>query len=169
MDKTLIIALSAVVLLVIFGSMWFSWRMRQQKGATAPMPTVDVGPVTISARGLYVATTKRENSLERFAIKNLTYRAQGLLSVNAAGISFVLNGEGITTLPRELLTAIRSSNVTIDKAVEPEGLTVIDWQHPDLGAVSSYFRISSLVERPRIENALHALIGTTPQKEEVSS
>lgn len=169
MDKTLIIVLSAVVLIVIFASMWFSWRVRQQKGAAAPMPTVDVGPTTASGRGLYVATTRRDNALERLAIKNLTYRAQGMLSVNASGISFVLNGEGITTLPRQLLTAVRSSNVTIDKAVEPQGLTVIDWQHPDFGAVSSFFRINSLVERPQVETALHALIGTTPQKEEVSS
>ncbi len=137
---------SIIVGLVIVGSligMVLGWRARQRRQADIPQPQpvpVDVGTVRAAVSGLYVATTRRGEPLERIAVRGLGYRSRAVATASDAGVSLELTGTEPAFIPVADLQSASRATWTIDTAVEPGGLVLLGWRLGGL-EVDSYLRV----------------------------
>lgn len=139
MDKVIAGIVIAAIIAFMLGAMALGWwaRTKRQSGYAelAEIPA-DLGAVLGEFEGLYLATTPAEDRLNRIAVRGLGFRARTTLQLTEAGIVFI----GDRFLPRESITAIGRASWTIDRGVEPDGLSVVSWMLGD-DAVESYFRL----------------------------
>lgn len=139
MDKVLPAIIIIVVVAVILTLMVLSWRRRGRTQAHLPELSsipADTGEVVGSFDGLYLATTPAGEPLNRIAVRGLGFRQRGRLAVTAGG--FILLDDRF--IPLADVTAVSRASWTIDRGVEPDGLSVISWS---LGGtpLDSYFRL----------------------------
>lgn len=139
MDKVLPAIVIVVVVAVILSLMVLSWRRRGRAQAYLPelaAVPADTGEVIGSFDGLYLATTPSGEPLNRIAVRGLGFRQRGKLVVTAGG--FILLDDRF--IPLADVTGVSRASWTIDRGVEPDGLSVISWT---LGGTSldSYFRL----------------------------
>ncbi len=73
--------------------------------------------------GLYVATTRHDEPLERLAIKGLGFRSRVDVTVTTAGVALDLPGQPRIALTRDRLVDAAQATVAIDRVVERDGLT----------------------------------------------
>lgn len=154
--STLIVAV--VLLLLLLGG-WAAWRSRTRRDAgLVPSHAVPAQPgaVIVTARALYVATTKHGEPLERLAIRGLGFRAQGALAVHDSGVLLSLDGSEDVWIPASDLIDAEPATVVIDKAVERDGLLAVSWR---IGAVpvSSYFRVFEPEKSGAIYDAIDSI------------
>lgn len=151
--------LIVVVTLLIFFGMWWGWRSRVRRDA-ALAPAHDVpaglGAPVVSARVLYVATTRAGQALERLAIRGLGFRAQGTLAVFATGALISLDGNEDVWAPASDLAAAAPAQVAIDKVVEKGGLLKLSWTIGET-LVDSYFRVLEPEKSSRLYDAIDSL------------
>ncbi len=130
----------AVILLALLA---WAWRRRSKRdaGLHAPVGEAPAGAVALREfPGLYVATTRRDEPLERLAIRGLGFRARGVVTLTDAGLVLDLAGAPRLFLPTRDLVAADQSTVAIDRVVERDGLTRITWRIDPDTIVDSYFR-----------------------------
>jgi hypothetical protein len=138
-DKPVSVALIIALLVFLFAAMALSWwaRKKRQSGyaqlAEAPD---DLGETLGAFDGLYLATTPAGEPLNRLVVQGLGFRARTTLQITEVGIVFI----GDRYLPRASVTGIGRASYTIDRGVEPNGLSVVSWMLGD-EAVDSYFRL----------------------------
>lgn len=134
-----IVAVAAVLL----GLGVWAWvrRTRRDEGLPAPVGELP-GDARVSGTypGLYVATTRAGEPLERLAIRGLGFRSRVDIAVTDAGVVLDLAGQ-----PRMLIRADRivdagQATVAIDRVVERDGLTRLSWRITDDTVVDSYLR-----------------------------
>ena len=89
-----------------------------------------------SFEGLYLATSPADAPLERLVVNGLGFRERTTLQFTEAGIVFM----GDRYLPPASITGIGRASWTIDRGVEPNGLSVVNWMLGD-DKVDSYFRL----------------------------
>jgi hypothetical protein len=137
----------ALVVLVLFIALLFiallGWRRRQARQSSLPhpeSPPADLGAILGVFAGLYAATTIANEPLNRIAVRGLGYRAKTTLTVAAAGIVLPIAGQRDILIPAGSIHTLTRATWVIDKAVEPDGLSLVGWS---LGgtAVDSYFRL----------------------------
>jgi hypothetical protein len=169
-NRTLAAVITLLVMIGVLALMLRSWRRRATRdaGIAAGYPRpAELGPELASAATLYVATTPRDQPLERLAIPGLGFRARGGLSVTDSGVLLELAGSPALFIPTDAIELVTDATWAIDRAVEPGGLFLLGWRL-DSGAASasapsvdSYFRFSDPEDRRAIQTALDLLpLGT---------
>ena len=140
MSNNAISAILVVALIVLaLGAMALGWwaRTKRQSGyAHLVEAPADLGEVFGTFEGLYLATTPADAPLDRIVVNGLGFRERTTLQFTEAGIVFM----GDRYLPPTSITGIGRASWTIDRGVEPNGLSVVNWM---LGEtyVDSYFRL----------------------------
>ncbi|GAA3745597.1 transporter [Leifsonia bigeumensis] len=143
MDRLLPSIIVGFVIVAALIGMFFGWRARQRRQAGIPAPEAvpaDVGAIRTAVSGLYVATTRAGEPLERIAVRGLGYRSRMVATVADRGVTLELTGARPAFIPATALRSAGRATWAIDKAVEPGGLVVLGWRLGDLD-VDSYFRI----------------------------
>ena len=121
-----------------------------------------------SAAALYVATTPRDQPLERLAIPGLGFRARGGVSVTPQGVLLELAGSPALFIPADAVELITDATWAIDRAVEPGGLLLLGWrlaatdQTAAPTSVDSYFRFSDPADRTAISAAIKSFAVGAP-------
>ena len=109
------------------------------------------------ASGLYLATTPAGDRLNRVAVGGLGFRARLSAIVAETGIVLPFPGARDVFVPASAISAVDSASWTIDRGIEPGGLTVVTWTLGDT-LVDSYFRFE---EPDQFVSAATRLIPTT--------
>lgn len=96
----------------------------------------------------YVATTPSDAPLERIVTKPFGFRGRCHLEAISAGLIVTISGENPFLIPASALDDILHTGATIDRGVEPEGLTVLRWRPVQDGdQVDTVFRFVDEHER----------------------
>jgi len=172
-SRTLATIIIVLVLLGVLSLMLRSWRRRTARDAalTAGYPEPAAFDRELaSAAALYVATTPRDQPLERLAIAGLGFRARGGVSVTPQGVLLELAGSAALFIPADALERVTDATWAIDRAVEPGGLLLLGWRlAPGAGApseapvsVDSYFRFSDPADRRAISEAINSIASGGP-------
>ncbi len=159
MDKSVSIVIVLGVLAALLGLMAIGWRARKsrQRDVSAPLSVpAEVAAALQVSPGKYVATTLSGDPVDRIAVHGLGFRGIATVSVSPSGLVVSLTGRDDFWIPASDVRDIRRATWTIDRVVEPDGLTLIEWMlgtHP----VDSYFRLDAPAA---FEQAARVLIST---------
>lgn len=130
----------AVVLLAVLAYAWWR-RTRRDARYSAPVGELPADAVeTAVFSGLYVATTRHDEPLERLAISGLGFRSRVDVTVTSAGVALDLPGQPRIALTRDRLVDAAQATVAIDRVVERDGLARISWRIDDDTVVDTYLR-----------------------------
>jgi len=158
-----VMTLVSIAVALLFSLVW-AWvrRTRRDRGLTAPFGEAPSQALVRAVfPGLYVATTRHAEPLERVAIKGLGFRSRADVTVTDAGVALDLTGQPRVFLPLDRLEAAAQATVAIDRVVEPDGLVRIDWRTDDGTVVDSYFRPQDASARA-VADAITDLLAPTP-------
>jgi hypothetical protein len=132
-----------VVAVALLGALVWAWmrRTRRDAGLSTPIGDVPAGARELAAfSGLYVATTRHDEPLERLAIRGLAFRSRAEVRVTDAGVVLDLPGQPRMLLPADRLVDIGQASVAIDRVVERDGLARVSWRTDDGTVVDTYLR-----------------------------
>lgn len=149
----------AVVALALLA---WAWRRRTRRDAGLPAPLGEPpadAPVLASFDGLYVATTRRNQPLERLAIRGLGFRSKARVTVTGAGVALDLPGQPRMFLAAETLVDAGQATVAIDRVVESDGLARVTWRITDDTLVDTYLRPQDASARA-LADAIRPLLPT---------
>lgn len=130
-----------LVIVIVFGVallalMALGWRARQRRQsviAAPETPPAERGDELDAFTGRYVATTLADQPLERVSVHGLGFRSVVTARVYATGVALERSGERDVWIPRDSILGIGRATWTIDRVVEPDGLSVLSW---DLGGTA---------------------------------
>ena len=177
MDKVFGTSLVIVLIVLAISAMTIAWRKRlkHSKRFSLNVPGTELAPLGSgeSFSCLYVATTMATDALARVAIAGLAYRARATVELSEDYFVIHPQGEQSSPIPAAQIIEIHQAQVTIDKAVEKDGLTAISWQAFDtqtdqIVELTSYFRFTNAQDQSHFLQTFSSLY---PQahKKEVSS
>jgi hypothetical protein len=157
------VTITLIVLVAALAGMVVSWRLRgrRQRGLALPAAPETEGAVRAEADGLYLATTFAGRPLDRVSAHALGFRARAHVAVTDTGVRVDRDGATPLYLPAASVTGAGTGTWTIDRTVEPGGLTVLAWSlDTDDGPVpvESSFRIDPL-PRAALVAAVEELVG----------
>lgn len=133
-----VIAIASVPVIVVVLVLAIRALGRRDGLGALPTPPDEPGPVLAEAEGLYLATTSAARPLERARIPELVFRDRAVLTVHERGIR-VRRRDGIDFwIAAERVVGAGRASFTIDRAVEPGGLTVVGWRIGDTAVESSF-------------------------------
>ena len=142
MTRPELLAIVIVIMLALLALMAVGWRARRRHQSSIPRPAAvpgEVGaPIGVFA-GKYVATTAAGDPLERIAVHGLGFRGNTSVTVAERGVLVHIDGTDDKWIPAADLRARRKATWTIDRAVERDGLELLEWTLGDK-PVDSYFR-----------------------------
>jgi len=123
------VAITIAILVAALIGMAVSWRLRgrRQRGLSLPLAPVEPGKPRAEAEGLYLVTTFAGRPLDRVSVHGLGFRARARLAVTDTGVRIERDGESPIALPVASVTGAGTATWTLDRAVEPGGLTVLAW------------------------------------------
>ncbi|MFV0372710.1 hypothetical protein [Microbacterium sp.] len=147
-ELALAIMIAAAVVLLAAGA-WGWWRRtRRDAGIRAPFGETPDGAETVAAfDGLYVATTRHDEPLERLAIRGLGFRSRVGMTVTDAGVALDLTGQPRVFFALDRLAAADRATVAIDRVVEKDGLVRLVWRTDDGSLVDTYLRAQNASSR----------------------
>ncbi len=135
------ILIGLAVLLLALGAWGWYRRTRRDGGIPAPVGEAPAGAAVVAEyEGLYVATTRHDDALERLAIRGLAFRSRAALTVTTQGIALDLTGQPRIFLSRDRIAGAGQATVAIDRVVERDGLVRLTWTADSGDIVDSYFR-----------------------------
>jgi hypothetical protein len=104
--------------------------------------TALIGNLLAVAFGQYVSTVFSGTTLQRVMSHGLMHRGRAEIRVLSDGIQVIRTGERSFSIPQSLIVNVTRSNVTIDRAVETNGMVSVSWM---LGStqVESNFRLNA--------------------------
>ena len=162
MDRSILMAIVLVFLAAMLALLVVGWRSRKrrQKSVAAPITApAELGAAIGTFTGKYVATTASADPFDRIAVHGLGFRGNASLTLATAGVLVQRVGERDFWIPAGDLTGVRRATWTIDRAVERDGLHLLEWHLGDR-SVDSYFRMD---EPAAFENAIEPLIAIERQ------
>lgn len=140
-EGALIVMIGAAVVLLALGVWAWRRRTRRDSGLSAPVGEAPAGAAVLAQfSGLYVATTRRGEPLERLAIRGLGFRSRVDVVVTTSGIALDLTGQPRLFIPVGRIDDVGQATVAIDRVVEKDGLVRLSWSLDDSSPVDSYFR-----------------------------
>lgn len=132
---------------------YLSWKRKIRKqDAAIEMPIVLV-PSGEGIECLYVATVFRDRPLERVLAHGLAYRGFGKVAVEPEGVAIYRRGENSFLIPSTNFISYGSSTAVIDKAVEKDGLVVLNWKLGDT-ELSTHLRFAAKANRDKFTKGL---------------
>lgn len=163
--QTLSVIILVLVLAAAFLGLWLAWRSkrRRQAGLPSPVPVEIVhGAVRLVLDEVhYVSTTLAGQPLERLVGEPFAFRGRARLELREDGLVVTVRGTEPFAIPLAAIDGVEQATATIDRAVEPGGLTRIAWR---LGApeavqqaVDSFFRIVDRSGQLELREQLTAL------------
>lgn len=163
------VAITVLALVAALAGMALSWRRRSrgQRGLILPAPPADPGDERLTVTGLHLATTFAGRPLERVTAQGLGFRAQARITVLDRGVRIDRAGAEPLLLPVSCIAGAGTATWTLDRGVEPDGLTVLAWHLFEAGEpvpVESSFRIDPR-PRDRLIAAVEALLAARPAPE----
>lgn len=170
MAKQIMAIISLSIFALLAGLALRAWRKRSSAQAnefSAPLEALEFfGEVLAQAKAFYVATTREVNHLERINAYGLGARGLAQVLVFSEGLLIVRNGERPLAIDRTQLTAVKFTQVAIDKAVEPDGLVSVSWVQDDV-SLATQLRLVDSTDRTVIFQALKQIIGSNTKREVV--
>jgi hypothetical protein len=137
-------AVLVVVIAVVVQLMMRGWRRRgqQQEEVLGDLPAMpqQVGPATITTRGLYCGCTMAPEWNERITAGDLGYRSKAVLTRYPEGILLERIRAKPLWIPRESITAIRMERGIAGKVVARIGVLAIRWRLPSEVEIDIGFR-----------------------------
>ena len=117
---------SLVLIIAIFVGVSYRRKRIAESASFSPLP----GPETCEGmHAFYVSTVFAENPLRRLLAHGLGPRGKAIVSVTDEGISICRKGERGFLISKQAVQGLGKSTATIDRAVEPGGLSSIYWSH----------------------------------------
>ena len=149
LPAALTIGLMAAMLLLA----WLGWRARRRRQSSFEAP--HRVPETLSAPGYLTeaiahATTLAGQPLERVSAHGLGFRSRIQLGVHDEGVVLAIPGDEPILVPAADIIGVGRGTWTIDKAVEPDGLTVLSWRLGDT-EVDTWLRLPARDDREVID------------------
>ncbi|MDH2444334.1 hypothetical protein QDR37_10310 [Amnibacterium sp. CER49] len=162
------VAAVSVALLAAIAGMGVSWRRRKrdQQGLALPDAPAEQGEERIAVDGLHLATTFAGRPLERVVVAGLGFRFRARIVVTDRGVRIERDGGHPLHLPAGRLTGAGTATWTLDRGVEPGGLTVLGFTLDSSDgpvAVESSFRIDP-EPRARLIAAVQAITAGQPKE-----
>lgn len=153
LSTLILVALTAA----IFWLMWRSWQRRKQRDRALGNFDVSLQGDLINEfeRVFYVATTPAGEPLERIALAGLEFRGWSSLAVFTDGVSLRVTGETPVTIPVTAIAGEGQAQLTIDKVVERDGLSILVWESTR-GTLESVFRFGT----PEIQQSFATSVET---------
>ncbi|WEG10517.1 hypothetical protein PU630_08260 [Microbacterium horticulturae] len=136
----LIMIAIAVVLLGLMAWGWYRRTKRDAEPLTAVRDLPAGTSVIAGYDGLYVATTRHGEPLERIAAPGLGFRSRADITIATAGIALDIPGQQRLVIPAERITAVALATVAIDRVVEKDGLVCVSWRTDPGTTVDTYLR-----------------------------
>lgn len=153
----------AAIAAALLAIMWLGWRRRTRRDAgIAATAQVLTGAVLAEFGGVqYVSTTLLGQAFERVAVPGLRYKGLADLTVRTDGVSIQVTGETPVTIASSDLRGTTRSNGRIGKAVETDGISVLEWRSADGRELESGFRFATPSEQHEFEAAVARLTQQT--------
>jgi hypothetical protein len=149
----------AVLALALLAWAWMR-RTRRDAGLSAPIGDAPAGAsVRAAFPGLYVATTRGGQPLERLAIRGLGFRSRADITVTDAGVILDLPGQPRMFLAADRIVDAAQETVAIDRVVERDGLARVSWRIDDTTVVDTYLRPQDASARA-LTDAIRSLLPT---------
>ncbi|MCO7203924.1 hypothetical protein NH287_10525 [Microbacterium sp. CnD16-F] len=157
-----LIMAAVAALLILAGLLAWRRRSRRDAGLTAPVGEAPAGATTrLRSEGLYVATTRHDEPLERLAIRGLAFRSRVDVTVTDRGVALDLTGQPRVFLAADRLVDAGQATVAIDRVVERDGLVRVAWTTPEGTLVDSYLRPQDTSARS-LADAIAGILPATP-------
>lgn len=161
-ELALAVMIGAAVLLLAAG-VW-GWRRRTRRDSTLSAPygeaPGDAEQIAVFP-GLYVATTRHGEPLERLAIAGLGFRSRVTVTVTDAGVALDLTGQPRIFLATDRIDAVDRATVAIDRVVEKDGLVRLTWRTDTGPLVDTYLRGQESSSRT-LAGTISGILPTTP-------
>lgn len=159
MSRELLTAVIVVIVGVIFAAMAWAWRTRAHRDAA--YASHDDQPLLKLIRDfdslMYVSSTPAGEPLQRLSLPGLRYRGPAQLSIYEDGITIAVRAEQPVHIAATRVTGSAVARVRIGKAVEQDGLTLIQWRIKDL-EIESTFRAPSREVQQSIRKAIDTML-----------
>ncbi|MFS0867405.1 hypothetical protein AB3M83_08735 [Microbacterium sp. 179-B 1A2 NHS] len=140
-ESALLVTVVFAALLIVVGVIAWRRRTRRDSGLAAPVGEAPAGAAqTFRSEGLYVATTRVGEPLERLAIRGLAFRSRIDVTVTDAGVALDLVGQPRIFLAVSRIVSVGQATVAIDRVVEKDGLVRLSWTTDAGPTVDSYLR-----------------------------
>jgi hypothetical protein len=170
----------AAIIALAFWGMYRSWKRRTRESALTAASNLggsvtDTDTDTAVFTVFYVATTPTESPLQRLNLPGLAFRAKARILIFAHHIEIAPAGETPTVISATSFLGVRRARVAIDRVVEKDGLTAIDWVATNSSTgqrslVTSFLRVPNISARDSLEKTLEAFGAThTETVKEVAS
>ncbi|GAA1997621.1 transporter [Nakamurella flavida] len=168
MDRVLLTLALVVLVLLIFGGLWWGWRNRARRQGDIPaLPTVPAvsGPqLTPPLAGVYISTTRAGSWQDRVVVHGLGRRAKASLELADDGVLIDRVGEDPIFLPMAVITTVATAPGIAGKVMGmPAGVLVLTWRNGE-ALLDSGFRSDDPDEQDTwLAAAQAALVGHGPQ------
>jgi hypothetical protein len=133
-----------VVIAVVIQLMMRGWRRRaqRQEELLGDLPNVpqQVGPASITTRGLYCGCTMAPEWNERITAGDLGYRSKAVLTRYPEGILLERVRAKPLWIPQDSISAIRMERGIAGKVVARIGVLAIRWRLPSEVEIDTGFR-----------------------------
>lgn len=157
-EGALMVMIAAAVVLLALGVWAWRRRTRRDAGFAAPVGEPPAGThVRATFSGLYVATTRHDEPLERLAIRGLGFRARVEIAVTDAGVVLDLAGQPRMFVAADRLVDAAQATVAIDRVVERDGLARMSWRIDDATVVDTYLRPQDASAKALADSIRHLL------------
>lgn len=155
----LVMAAAAVILLALMAWGWYR-RTRQDAAPLTSVADLPADPAAVRFAGFYVATTRKDDPLDRIAAPGFGLPSNATITVAAAGVALDVPGQHRVVIPQSRLLDVAQQSFTIDRPVEKDGLVQLRWRTDPGDIVDTYLRPSDTSARA-LADAIRPLIHDT--------
>jgi hypothetical protein len=151
------------IAVVLLGLMAWAWWRRSRRDATPLTAAVLPAAAEVRARfdGMYVATTRQGEPLQRLAAPGLGFRSKAVIVVADAGVALQMPGQPDTVLAADRIVAVAQATLAIDRVVEKDGLVRVTWRTDPGAIVDTYLRARD-ASAAILADSIRQLIPTPP-------
>lgn len=159
----IILAVFVVVLFTVLGRAWLRrTRASEAQGGLPELPEqIESWAPMCAVEGMYVATCRSNNHLERIMGHSLGLRTSARAFVYPQGVLYDRDGTQPLWIPAEHVSGFGTTSGMVGKFVERDGIAVVSWQFRGQ-PVDTGFRTKSGPGKAELLTALQGLIDAQP-------
>jgi hypothetical protein len=153
-----VIGFTLVMLVFVVAYLVYSSVRRLRSNQESLLPSILPPASDGTFETFYVATVFADRPLDRVWAYGLGIRGKAKIGLSSQGVSVHRVGERGFLIPAPLITGLISTQATIDKGVERDGLTTILWTQGEI-ELQSVFRFTNPKVRANFSSQLQTMIG----------